>query len=189
MDKLIFLDIDGVLNTIYSKEIIEDSAVNALAKIVSETSAEIILISSWDMFWLDEKFKDNENIIKLKSLFLKKMTYNFKLNGIKWSEKDLKFVRTKDDFKNSITNEKVIDLSDLYILNYENSRRYLVDRYILNKYDNLEDVNYLVIDDFIDLYKKENHIRTSYYDSLGLLKETDVDLAVSILNNNRVKKI
>lgn len=66
--KLIFLDIDGVLNTrdtfikvYYSNKFkdikdiqIEDSALESLKKIVEETGAKIILTSSWRSYFDDD---------------------------------------------------------------------------------------------------------------------------------------
>ena len=56
--KLIFLDIDGVLNHENTKVVapsgslgIEDECISRLARIVSETEAKIILTSDWKIGW------------------------------------------------------------------------------------------------------------------------------------------
>lgn len=61
MDKLIFLDVDGVLNNqtwalkmfkeegvrVYSEDILEDRALRLLKRLVDETGAKIIVSSAW----------------------------------------------------------------------------------------------------------------------------------------------
>lgn len=50
MEKVIFLDIDGVLNTSFTKyrdEILDDFRLDYLAKIVNKTRAKIVLTSTW----------------------------------------------------------------------------------------------------------------------------------------------
>lgn len=59
--KVIFLDIDGVLNTPSSESRcgeytgIDDDKVERLKKIVEKTKAEIVLISTWKKYWRKEK--------------------------------------------------------------------------------------------------------------------------------------
>lgn len=59
--KVIFLDIDGVLNTPSSESRcgeyigIDDEKVENLKKIVENTKAEIVLISTWKKYWRKEK--------------------------------------------------------------------------------------------------------------------------------------
>lgn len=76
--KVIFLDIDGVLNSnfwnethqleISNGELLEDEKVALLAKIVRETNAAIVLHSAW-RFWFNGNLqpirKEAENLIKL----------------------------------------------------------------------------------------------------------------------------
>ena len=58
---LIFLDIDGVLNSKTTKEKcgpyrgIEDSKVSLLKALIDETKAKIVLISSWKEWWFKKK--------------------------------------------------------------------------------------------------------------------------------------
>lgn len=56
--KIIFLDIDGVLNTFYTKELtpdgglgVEPQKLQLLSDIVQKTNAQIILVSSWKDYW------------------------------------------------------------------------------------------------------------------------------------------
>jgi hypothetical protein len=65
--KVIFLDIDGVLNCQSSESHcggligIDDKKVIVLSKIVKETDAKIVLCSSWKTFWeKKEKLDQNE---------------------------------------------------------------------------------------------------------------------------------
>ena len=59
--KVIFLDIDGVLNTPSSESRcgeyigIDDEKVEKLKKIVEKTKAEIVLISTWKKYWRKEE--------------------------------------------------------------------------------------------------------------------------------------
>ncbi len=59
--KVIFLDIDGVLNTPSSESRcgeyigIDDEKVERLKKIVDKTKAEIVLISTWKKYWCREE--------------------------------------------------------------------------------------------------------------------------------------
>lgn len=59
--KVIFLDIDGVLNTPSSESRcgeyigIDDDKVERLKQIVEKTKAEIVLISTWKKYWRKEK--------------------------------------------------------------------------------------------------------------------------------------
>lgn len=66
--KLIFLDIDGVLNSHSTKDLcvvyrgIEDKKVALLKEIVDKTNAKIILVSSWKETWYKEaKLKDKQD--------------------------------------------------------------------------------------------------------------------------------
>jgi len=51
-EKVIFLDIDGVINHTDGKNYIEDDLLRNLATIVDETKAELILTSSWRRYYL-----------------------------------------------------------------------------------------------------------------------------------------
>ena len=61
--KIIFLDVDGVLNCSSSKSScgayvgIDDSRLKLLRKIVDETGAKIVLVSTWKANWQKDPFK------------------------------------------------------------------------------------------------------------------------------------
>lgn len=66
--KLIFLDVDGVLNSETTKDTIgkyigiEDKKVSLLKEIVDASNAKIILVSTWNEYWQKEKrFKDMQD--------------------------------------------------------------------------------------------------------------------------------
>ena len=86
--KVIFLDIDGVLNTPSSESRcgeyigIDDDKTERLAEIVKRTTAEIVLISTWKKYWRKEE--------KLKPLQDYSATYldeKLKKFGIKATDK------------------------------------------------------------------------------------------------------
>lgn len=63
MRKVIFLDIDGVLNTSYTKyrdEVLDDFRLDYLAKIVNKTHAKIVLTSTW-------RYNISKNFFSLKA--------------------------------------------------------------------------------------------------------------------------
>ena len=61
--KVIFLDVDGVLNYKNSKSKVEDKKVKLLKHIVDETSAKIVLSSDW-RYWLNTDDKDVTFLIR-----------------------------------------------------------------------------------------------------------------------------
>lgn len=86
--KVIFLDIDGVLNTPSSESRcgeyigIDDDKTKMLAEIVKRTNAEIVLVSTWKKYWRKEE--------KLKPLQDYSATYldeKLKKFGIKATDK------------------------------------------------------------------------------------------------------
>lgn len=69
--KIIFLDIDGVLNYENSKSKVEEEKVKLLKEIVDQTGAEIVLSSDW-RYWWDKPDEDfNLLIEKLNKFGLK----------------------------------------------------------------------------------------------------------------------
>ena len=68
--KVIFLDIDGVLNTNSDREISNDK-LKLLSELVSKTGAEIVLSSSWRNWWNHPKTNTPDSFItKWKNQFL-----------------------------------------------------------------------------------------------------------------------
>lgn len=59
-NKLIFLDIDGVLNHSKSNDALDEQCLDNLSNIVDKSHAKIILISSWKSGW-NEIDKDNQD--------------------------------------------------------------------------------------------------------------------------------
>ncbi len=67
--KLIFLDIDGVLNTDYTKELtssgtifVEDNKIKILKQIIDETDAKVVLSSTWRMGWLGSEMEIQRSV-------------------------------------------------------------------------------------------------------------------------------
>ena len=66
--KIIFLDIDGVMNNTRTKERcgyntgIENNALIVLKRIVDASSAKICLVSSWKEFWFKEDKKSQDEM-------------------------------------------------------------------------------------------------------------------------------
>lgn len=66
--KVIFLDIDGVLNTNSDREILNDK-VKLLSELVSKTGADVVLSSSWRYGWNQPELnKPGTRIYRLKQL-------------------------------------------------------------------------------------------------------------------------
>lgn len=68
--KIVFLDVDGVLNSSSTKDTcgkyvgIEDEKVELLKKLVDETGARIVLVSTWKEYWYKEPFfKDKQDYL------------------------------------------------------------------------------------------------------------------------------
>ena len=61
--KVIFLDIDGVLNTNSDKEISNDK-LKLLSELVSKTGADVVLSSSWRNWWNNPKTNIPGSFIK-----------------------------------------------------------------------------------------------------------------------------
>ena len=60
--KVIFLDIDGVLNTNSDREISNDK-LKLLSELVSKTGAEVVLSSSWRNWWNNPKINTPDSFI------------------------------------------------------------------------------------------------------------------------------
>lgn len=66
--KIIFLDVDGVLNFQNSQSKIEDEKVKLLKHIVNETNAQIVLSSDW-RYWLNTDDEDVDLLIRTLSKY------------------------------------------------------------------------------------------------------------------------
>lgn len=114
MEKVIFLDIDGVLNTSFTKyrdEILDDFRLDYLAKIVNKTRAKIVLTSTW-------RYNISKNFFSFKAYnnSAKKLIELLKERGLKISGllPDTPNNRRAEDIldfikKNKVTNFVILD--------------------------------------------------------------------------------
>ena len=83
--KLIFLDVDGVLNSSTTKERcgpyigIEQEKVKLLKELVDQTGAFLVLISTWKMFWYRNKKEKQDSLANHLDESLKK--YRLKISA------------------------------------------------------------------------------------------------------------
>lgn len=70
--KIIFLDIDGVLNHSKSKVFIENDCLKELKRICQRTKAKIVMISSWKEVFLKDSYKDRPERKMFEKIFTKK---------------------------------------------------------------------------------------------------------------------
>lgn len=158
--KIIFLDIDGVLNCKTTTDKIdgytgiEDEKVNYLKDIVEKTKAKIVLISSWKEHWKKEPYKSLQDNMA---------TY---LDN-KLAKYDLKISDKTRDYE---SNNRAVGII-----------RYLK---LLRRYG-IRVNNYVIIDDYPFDYLKtkttKNLVKTSYH--RGGLELRHVKKAIEILNN------
>lgn len=158
--KVIFLDVDGVLNSdfrsrkqIASGQLIDEERVQLLGELVRRTGAELVLHSGW-RFWLDEHLRPIRPEAQQLTALLKK--HGMTLAG------------------------KTEDLSE--------TKSYLIPRLSLTKGDEIllwlqmhpKVKKYVILED-LDLHKlrlKPHHVQTD--PCIGLTEE-DVERAVAIL--------
>lgn len=156
--KLIFLDIDGVLNCQNSRTKcmgfigIDDDKVKRLKQIVDATDAKIILCSSWKNGWepvfKDEQREDGHYIDR------------------KMKRQGLKIINKTDD-KGSDRGAGI----KKFLENFKS-----VDSWIV-----LDDE---VFDDYEELGIMPHLVQTDFYNDNGGIQEEHVQLAIKILNNN-----
>ena len=177
--KVIFLDIDGVLNsdrTLYEYISLEDDLILNLKKLVDKTGAKIILSSSW------------RNIPDaIRQLMEKFDHYGLFISGMTTEGVELDFIQrfgfkpTKryldDKFGFELSSDK--DPDKKYEMTFDRGAeifKWLCDH---------DDCDYVILDDDIEdikpYFKKTVIIKTSY--KTGLTKE-DVEKAINILNKN-----
>ena len=162
--KVIFLDVDGVLNTQFSKSRcggfigIDDSKVKLLKEIVEATGAKIILSSSWRYGWE----RDEESCDQL-AIYMNKKLANRLLHIL---DKTKKYVKSDD--KNIKYCDRGSEIKEWL------SRHPNVDKWVV------------LDDDIFDDYEREgimpHLVKTSFYDDLGGLQRWSVDSAIKILN-------
>lgn len=155
--KVIFLDIDGVLNCQSSESMcggmigIDDKKVKVLEEIVNKTNAKIVLCSSWKTFWERyEKIEQNEM-----GNYLDRKLKRHRLSIL----------------------DKTVDRGS--------NRGYGIKQWLLNK-EYIESW-IVLDDDIFDDYESEgimeHLIKTKFYDDLGGLQEEHVKQAIKILNS------
>lgn len=169
MKKIIFLDIDGVLAT---PEYLKDGmwALNPkkqelLGKILEETSAEIVLSSSWRMNTLEET---KEKMTEEGFLFVDKIigvtirAYHYVEGGIHLS------------IPRGVEIHQWID-TNIHSDNGKNFSRKKLG----------VDYNFVILDDDSDmlLWQKDNFVKTNPIDGLS---NNDAELAINILNKIKI---
>lgn len=171
MDKIIFLDVDGVLNsqaTLNVDESLEDSLILRLKKIIDATGAKLILTSSWRELWT-----------AVKKLMDKLDKYDMHLSGMTGHGVSKEFVAKK-----GFTPTKRYVYVDY---NYETGLKEeaVYDRgaeiaWWLDKHDSIE--SFVILDDDeydIKIYYPDNLVNTNYKTGLS---DEDVEKAIKILN-------
>ena len=165
--KVIFLDVDGVLNTQFSESRccgfigIDDSKVKLLKEIVDATGAKIILSSSWRYGWE----RDEESCDQL-AIYMNKKLANRQLHILD---------KTKEYMKSDDKNVKYCDRGSE--IKEWLSRHPNIDKWVV------------LDDDIFDDYEREgimpHLVKTSFYDDLGGLQRWSVDNAIKILNGEK----
>lgn len=156
MDKVIFLDVDGVLNGKNTRarcqgyKGIDSKKVKLLAKLINETGATIILSSSWKHYW----DKNPEYCDKFGTYLNKKLQQENLIIADKTF--DRKKWRRGEGIKNYIEEH---DVKNFVILDDEAF-------------------------DFYDCNLYENWIQTDYY--AGGITEEQIDLAIRKLNGEDI---
>lgn len=121
MKKVIFLDIDGVLNTSYTKyrdDILDEFRLDYLAKIVNKTRAKIVLTSTW-------RYNLSKSLFSFKAYnnSTKKLIESLKERGLKISAllPDTPNNRRAEDISEFIEKHKVTNfvILDDELFNYE----------------------------------------------------------------------
>ena len=157
MEKVIFLDIDGVLNTSFTKyrdEVLDDFRLDYLAKIVNKTRAKIVLTSTW-------RYNISKNFFSFKAYnnSTKKLIKSLKERGLKISA-------LLPDTPNNRRAEDILE----YIKKHNIHTFVILDDELFN-YDSLNLTN--------------NLIRTSFYEENELdagLTQKMIKQAIQILN-------
>lgn len=158
--KVIFLDIDGVLNYISTTDEIDrflgidDKLVKNLKEIVDKTNAEIVLCSSWKKYWDKDKSKQGKMANYL---------------DMKLEKQGLKIIDKTDDNR------------------YD--RGHGIQRYIqehnIEKWCVLDDE---VFFDYEDCDIIEHLVKTEFFSHLGGLRKEHVDKAIVYLNMSAKEK-
>ena len=173
MKKVIFLDVDGVLNssrTLYESISLEDDLISNLKELVDKTGAKIILSSSWRL--------STEAIATLMDKLDK---FGLVISGMTCDGVDLDWLE-KYEFD---TTKKYLDTKFDYDENKQikitRDRGAEIFKWLCYHYDCI----YVILDDEIEdikpYFNESVIVKTSY--KTGLTKE-DVKKAIQILNKN-----
>ena len=173
MKKVIFLDVDGVLNsdrTLYEDISLEDDLILNLKEIVDKTEAKIILSSSWRL--------STEAIAKLMDKLDK---FGLAISGMTCDSVDLDWLE-KYKFD---TTKKYLDTKFDYDENKQIKITHDRGAEIFKWLHDHDDCAYVILDDEIEdikpYFNESAIVKTSY--KTGLTKE-DVKKAIQILNKN-----
>lgn len=164
--KILFLDIDGVLNTKLWDSKMNDNtprdrwgyafdpmSVANLKRIVEETGAGIVISSSWKCFGLP---------------VLRKMWKTRKLPG-----------RIIDVTPDRMCDEEFLDL-DLDLIDPEEGRGYEIQKWLSQRGENVS--HYAIIDDMYEMLpEQQSHLVMT--DSETGITDEDADKVIEILNN------
>ena len=78
---IVFLDVDGVLNDVNSKEELDDEKIAVLSKICALGNARIVLCSSWRDFWISDNLP--QACLKMKQKLINAlMKYNLEISDV-----------------------------------------------------------------------------------------------------------
>ena len=173
MKKVIFLDVDGVLNsdrTLYEDISLEDDLILNLKEIVNKTKAKIILSSSWRLY--------TEAIAKLMDKLDK---FGLAISGMTCDGVDLDWLE-KYEFD---ATKKYLDTKFDYDENKQIKITHDRGAEIFKWLHDHDDCTYVILDDEIEdikpYFNESAIVKTSY--KTGLTKE-DVKKAIQILNKN-----
>ena len=173
MKKVVFLDVDGVLNssrTLYEDISLEDDLILNLKEIVNKTKAKIILSSSWRL-----------STEAVATLIDKLDKFGLAISGMTYDGVDLDWL---EKYEFDVT-KKYLDTK----FDYDENRQIKIthDRgaEIFKWLHDHDDCAYVILDDEIEdikpYFSESVIVKTSY--KTGLTKE-DVKKAIQILNKN-----
>lgn len=173
MKKVIFLDIDGVLNsdrTLYESISLEDDLILNLKEIINKTGAKIILSSSWRL-----------STDAITTLVDKLDKFGLAISGMTYDGVDLDWLE-KYEFD---TTKKYLDTKFDYDENKQIKITHDRGAEIFKWLHDHDDCAYIILDDEIEdikpYFNESVIVKTSY--KTGLTKE-DVKKAIQILNKN-----
>ena len=173
MKKVIFLDVDGVLNssrTLYEDISLEDDLISNLKELVDKTGAKIILSSSWRL-----------SAEAVATLMDKLDKFGLAISGMTCDGVDLDWLE-KYEFD---TTKKYLDTKFDYDANRQIKITHDRGAEIFKWLHDHDDCAYVILDDEIEdikpYFNESVIVKTSY--KTGLTKE-DVKKAIQILNKN-----